>query len=131
MTALVLASIVGRGLASLCRSLASGASADAPLDVTCPDCASHFTLAAAVDAAADAAAAGSTERTRRTRPLASDDAWVAEHTRPCPRPSCRARILKTGGCNAMICGRCRLQFCWACMQEWSMHGTSWFVSKKQ
>jgi len=103
---LLLDLVVARVGASVARSLASSCAANAPLDVSCPECDASFSLAAA-DAAADAAVGGAS---------AGDDAWVKEHTRPCPRASCRAPILKQGGCNAMRCSRCRLVFCWACMQ---------------
>lgn len=103
-------------LAVSARRAAVDAAADAPLAVGCPDCGSQFAFAA-TDAAADAAAAHSIGGGGGgSSAHALDDAWVRENTRPCPRPSCRAPILKHGGCNAIRCGRCRLQFCWACMQ---------------
>lgn len=92
-------------LADKVRHTSAAAVADVPLEVGCPECAHSFALPGAGDALADAAAASP-----------ADDAWVRENTRPCPRASCRAPILKHGGCNAMRCGRCRLDFCWACMQ---------------
>ena len=59
--------------------------------------------------------------------------YIRSHCRPCPR--CMTPIAKNKGCNHIVCdkskGGCGYEFCWACMQEWSMHGTSWFVSKKQ
>ena len=95
----------------LARRAARDASADAPLHVGCPECDARFDLAAP-DVAADAAAAS---RGRELDASAGDAAWVREHTRPCPR--CRAPIIKSGGCNAMRCGRCHHRFCWACMQS--------------
>lgn len=106
------------GVAALARAAARAASADAPLRAACPGCAGGFMLAAA-DATADAAAArrgGDANGRVGVGAGAGDEAWVREHTRPCPRPSCRAPILKNGGCNQVRCGRCRLEFCWACMQ---------------
>lgn len=40
--------------------------------------------------------------------------WLAQHCRQCP--GCQAPIQKEGGCNHMNCGKCKLNFCWACMQ---------------
>ena len=106
---LALISVLARLGASTTRTMAHEAGAAAPLEVGCPECEQRFSLAAA-DATADAAAPGM----QHNGANAGDDAWVREHTRPCPR--CRAPILKNGGCNAMSCARCKLNFCWACMR---------------
>ena len=109
---LIGAAACSHAVAAAARALAAESSADAPLNVECPDCTSRFALAA-TDAAADAAAGGRGSGGAG----AGDDAWVRENTRPCP--SCKSPILKHGGCNAMRCGRCRLQFCWcACAYSW-------------
>jgi hypothetical protein len=109
---LVICAIVAQVLSSVARVVASEARADAPLQVICPTCDERFAVASA-DAVADAATIGSGSNIGS----AADDAWVRTNTRPCPRPSCGAPILKSGGCNAMKCGRCGLRFCWACMQS--------------
>ena len=106
---LVILTTLMRLAASTTRTMAHEAAAAAPLEVGCPECEQRFSLAAA-DAAADAAAPGALSSGAN----AGDDAWVREHCRPCPR--CRAPILKNGGCNAMMCSRCKLHFCWACMR---------------
>jgi hypothetical protein len=36
------------------------------------------------------------------------------NVRDCPR--CKASIEKNGGCNHMRCEKCKLDFCWVCMQ---------------
>ena len=38
-------------------------------------------------------------------------------TEPCPE--CGILIDKNGGCNSIICGRCKLQFCWSCLSDYS------------
>lgn len=105
---LLLSAAVAHALARAVRYLAASATLGAPLHVGCPECHANFALGAA-DAVGDAAADRS-----RLGSVAGDDAWVIEHTRPCPR--CKVPILKHGGCNVMVCSRCRLTFCWACMQ---------------
>lgn len=39
-----------------------------------------------------------------------DDCWLARNTKPCG--GCGAPIQKNGGCNHMVCSRCRRHFCW-------------------
>ena len=39
-----------------------------------------------------------------------DEGWVERNSKPCK--GCGARIQKNGGCNHMICSKCRHQFCW-------------------
>lgn len=45
--------------------------------------------------------------------------WVAANTKRCPR--CNTPIEKDEGCNHMNCRKCRKEFCWICMQDWSLH----------
>lgn len=45
--------------------------------------------------------------------------WVAANTKRCPR--CSTAIEKDEGCNHMCCRKCRKEFCWICMQDWSLH----------
>mmetsp|Transcript_32887 Transcript_32887/g.47510 ORF Transcript_32887/g.47510 Transcript_32887/m.47510 type:complete len:1304 (-) Transcript_32887:148-4059(-) len=45
--------------------------------------------------------------------------WVAANTKRCPR--CNTPIEKDEGCNHMSCRKCRKEFCWICMQDWSLH----------
>lgn len=50
--------------------------------------------------------------------------WMKTNTRPCPE--CKAPIEKMDGCNHMTCKNrnCKYEFCWICMQDWKLHGTS-------
>lgn len=46
--------------------------------------------------------------------------WILVNSKNCPR--CDSCIEKNGGCNRIVCQRCKYQFCWICMQDWSVHG---------
>jgi hypothetical protein len=69
--------------------------------------------------------------------------WVASNTKKCPQ--CSAPIEKDEGCNHMrlvshfcnndvlllpkciywySCRKCRHEFCWICMQDWSLHNSN-------
>ncbi|ELU08282.1 hypothetical protein CAPTEDRAFT_96432 [Capitella teleta] len=50
--------------------------------------------------------------------------WIAANTKECPK--CHATIEKDGGCNHMVCKRCKLDFCWVCLGDWEPHGSSWY-----
>lgn len=50
--------------------------------------------------------------------------WIAANTRECPK--CHATIEKDGGCNHMVCKRCKSDFCWVCLGPWEPHGSSWY-----
>jgi len=43
-------------------------------------------------------------------------------------PKCNATIEKDGGCNHMVCKRCKFDFCWVCLTAWEPHGSSWSVA---
>lgn len=45
--------------------------------------------------------------------------WIQSNTKDCPK--CHAIIEKNGGCNHMVCTKCRYQFCWICMKSWLPH----------
>lgn len=56
----------------------------------------------------------------RTENEQADDlfeAWRERNTKNCPK--CAAPIQKNGGCNHMTCSRCRHQFCWLCMADYT------------
>ena len=48
--------------------------------------------------------------------------WITCNTKLCPK--CEATIEKNGGCNHMVCRRCKYEFCWTCMTSWSSHNQS-------
>ncbi|KAG5437119.1 hypothetical protein PCANB_001240 [Pneumocystis canis] len=50
--------------------------------------------------------------------------WISANTKKCPK--CNATIEKNGGCNHMICKKCKYEFCWVCIGPWSEHGTNWY-----
>uniref|UniRef100_A0AAF5HXV3 RBR-type E3 ubiquitin transferase n=1 Tax=Strongyloides stercoralis TaxID=6248 RepID=A0AAF5HXV3_STRER len=62
----------------------------------------------------------------------SDDSetsnWLNVHTKECPK--CASTIEKNGGCNHMICHRCKYEYCWVCLQEWGPHGNNWYSCNK-
>lgn len=57
--------------------------------------------------------------------------WLKVNTKNCPK--CDSFIEKNGGCNRILCRQCTYQFCWICMEAWTVHGysnpCSKFVSK--
>ncbi|KAG8387710.1 hypothetical protein BUALT_Bualt02G0049500 [Buddleja alternifolia] len=47
--------------------------------------------------------------------------WIRINTKPCPQ--CNRPIEKNQGCNRIAClPPCKFQFCWLCLQNWSVHG---------
>lgn len=50
--------------------------------------------------------------------------WISANTKECAK--CHSTIEKSGGCNHMTCQKCKHEFCWICMGEWSLHGTSYY-----
>eukprot|EP00956_Cyclotella_meneghiniana_P029554 scaffold71988_cov47-Cyclotella_meneghiniana.AAC.5 len=78
-----------------------------PIIVTCPCCNQEFNLEAASEFnLAETLTSSASESATKN--------WKTNNTRPCP--SCSSPILKDGGCNHVRCGKCRANFCWACMR---------------
>eukprot|EP00668_Euglena_longa_P004748 GGOE01005546.1.p1 GENE.GGOE01005546.1~~GGOE01005546.1.p1 ORF type:complete len:630 (+),score=206.80 GGOE01005546.1:54-1892(+) len=50
--------------------------------------------------------------------------WIFANTKACPQ--CQSPIQKNDGCNHMTCSKCKGEFCWICLGEWSKHGSSWY-----
>ncbi|KAL7472638.1 hypothetical protein ACHAXS_013000 [Conticribra weissflogii] len=76
-----------------------------PIVVTCPCCDKEFNLNASSEFEQNNSTSNSESASQQ---------WKNEHTRPCP--GCSSPIMKDGGCNHVICGKCKVNFCWACMR---------------
>lgn len=50
--------------------------------------------------------------------------WIEANTHSCPK--CDSAIEKNGGCNHMVCKKCKYEFCWICMGNWSDHNNSYY-----
>ncbi|KAI2495836.1 ariadne-1 [Fragilaria crotonensis] len=48
--------------------------------------------------------------------------WILANTKACPK--CISRIEKNQGCNHMTCQKCKFEFCWICMGDWTTHGAN-------
>lgn len=78
-----------------------------PIIVVCPCCDKDFNLHASSEFQMDDTPPKSTAES-------ASEQWKGVHTRPCP--GCASPIMKDGGCNHVKCGKCRVDFCWACMR---------------
>jgi hypothetical protein len=84
-----------------------------PICVTCPCCNKEFNL----DASSELQHLhnqGMGGGGGRTEDVATQQ-WKTINTRNCP--NCSSPIMKDGGCNHVKCTKCRIEFCWACMQS--------------
>lgn len=78
-----------------------------PITVTCPCCEIEFNLASSeIDIVKKSSKNDESEMATQH--------WKNVHTRNCP--VCSTPIEKNGGCNHVRCGKCRSDFCWACMR---------------
>ncbi|KAF5399973.1 RBR-type E3 ubiquitin transferase [Paragonimus heterotremus] len=50
--------------------------------------------------------------------------YMTAHTKDCPE--CHVCIEKSGGCNHMQCSQCKHEFCWVCLNPWSVHKTEYY-----
>lgn len=48
--------------------------------------------------------------------------WLVTNSKPCP--NCKSPIQKNEGCNHMKCSKCKLDFCWVCLEYWKKHSSS-------
>ena len=48
-------------------------------------------------------------------------AWIKSNSKPCP--SCKVDIQKNQGCMHMTCFKCKHQYCWLCLGDWTKHGS--------
>jgi hypothetical protein len=78
-----------------------------PVIVTCPCCNREFNLEAASEF-------NLAETLTNSASESATQNWKNNNTRPCP--GCSSPILKDGGCNHVRCGKCGVNFCWACMR---------------
>jgi len=53
--------------------------------------------------------------------------WMSSNTKDCPK--CDSTIEKNGGCNHMICRKCKYDFCWMCLKEWKSHNDYYNCNK--
>eukprot|EP01002_Notosolenus_urceolatus_P014678 NODE_640_length_1887_cov_12.754081_g513_i0.p1 GENE.NODE_640_length_1887_cov_12.754081_g513_i0~~NODE_640_length_1887_cov_12.754081_g513_i0.p1 ORF type:complete len:502 (+),score=121.59 NODE_640_length_1887_cov_12.754081_g513_i0:28-1506(+) len=51
-------------------------------------------------------------------------AYLFVHTKLCPK--CKVPGERESGCNHMTCKKCRHDYCWICLGDWSKHGSSYY-----
>lgn len=54
--------------------------------------------------------------------------WIEANTHSCPK--CESLIEKNGGCNHMTCKKCRYEFCWICLHDWSEHNNQYYTCNR-
>jgi len=47
-----------------------------------------------------------------------NEEWISRHAKKCPRCGCPTQ--KNGGCMHMKCSNCKYEYCWRCLNFWSM-----------
>jgi len=60
---------------------------------------------------------------RRQKEENASLATMQKTTKLCPGPGCKWPIEKNDGCAHMKCIKCRHEFCWPCLGNWTGHGS--------
>ena len=50
--------------------------------------------------------------------------YIQANTKDCPK--CMICIEKNGGCNHMQCYKCKHEFCWMCLRNWTEHNREYY-----
>jgi hypothetical protein len=58
---------------------------------------------------------------KTTMPVPDPKAFEARHIDAKSCPGCKALVSKEDGCNQVVCGGCKLQFCWTCLLPLNEH----------
>ncbi|KAL6450874.1 dbl4 E3 ubiquitin-protein ligase dbl4 [Candida maltosa Xu316] len=53
--------------------------------------------------------------------------WIDANTHSCPK--CHSSIEKNGGCNHMTCRKCKHEFCWVCLNDWTEHRNNYSCNR--
>jgi hypothetical protein len=90
--------------------------------MTCPHCKTMFCTQCQMPAHASLTCAFANKDPQRALELLSKR-WVETNTRPCPHPTCLAKIEKNGACYHMKCpAPCNTAFCWICGISYCLPG---------
>jgi ariadne-1 len=89
---------------------------------TCDTCATSFCLRCGQEPHAPASCPEIALWMEKCRNESETANWILANTKSCPK--CMSRIEKNQGCNHMSCQRCKYEFCWICMGDWSEHGAN-------
>ncbi|CAE6487568.1 unnamed protein product [Rhizoctonia solani] len=63
----------------------------------------------------------SAQHAHKERDNAASEAYISQHAKQCPNPSCGRRIEKSEGCDHMTCrlpAGCGHEFCWVCLADY-------------
>lgn len=88
----------------------------------CDACETSFCLVCGEEPHAPSTCKDLTKWIEKCRNESETANWILANTKSCPK--CSSRIEKNQGCNHMTCSKCRHEFCWICMGDWSEHGTN-------
>lgn len=88
----------------------------------CHACKTHFCMVCGIEPHAPSSCKNLSLWLEKCRNESETANWILANTKECPK--CVARIEKNNGCNHMTCRRCKHEFCWICMGDWSNHGSN-------
>lgn len=55
--------------------------------------------------------------------------WKYANTKDCPNKWCNIATEKNGGCNHMVCVKCKHEWCWVCLRPWKGHNDYYNCNK--
>jgi ariadne-1 len=112
----------GRGCEKVaCASSASALEQEGSI-AFCDDCDLAFCVACAEEPHAPSNCKELAKWNEKCKNESETANWILANTKSCPK--CSSRIEKNQGCNHMTCQRCKYEFCWICMGDWTDHGAN-------